>query len=129
MTEPTLRHTERFHRALAFACSQCGADMRYLGGLANAVGPGAQRVAEPGVWIVTERRRLGPALGTALSRSPKPLFRLRLAASGGVKISVEGTSFWVMALPPLKPSAWPATLRGYGVDDQLFLRVLRKTAA
>src|SRR2546423_4202618 len=129
MTELTLRHAERFHHALALACSQCGADMRYLGELANATGPGAQRVVDPGVWLVTERRHLGPALGTALSRSPKPLFLLRLAISGGVKISIAGTPFGMIALPPLKPAAWPAALRAYGVDDKLFLRVLRKTAA
>jgi hypothetical protein len=129
MTEPTLRHAERFHHALALACSQCGADMRYLGGIANATGPGAQQAAEAGVWLVTERGRLGPALGTALSRAPRPLFRLRLATSGGVKISVAGTPFGVIALPPMKPAAWPTALRAYGVDDQLFLHVLRKTAA
>lgn len=128
MAEPTLRHAERFHHALARACLQCGADMRYLGGLADAAQPGAQRAAEAGVWLVTERRRVGPALGTALSRAPKPLFRLRLATSGGVKISVAGKPFGVIALPPVKPAAWPAALRAYGVDDRLFLRVLRKTA-
>ena len=128
---PTLHQAEIFHLALQAAAQHCGLRASYLGALAGSYTVGAQPGYQSAMWAVEEP---GPAPSSAgLALQTTPLFVFALGAPAGTKIAFElklvGATLAVGVTGVSGGGSFRSALRRAGVDDKLFLDVLRRKSA
>jgi len=130
MRKPTLAEAEIFHLAVQAAAQHCGVRARYLGALGGSYTVGVKPAYEPAMWAIEKRT---PATSSGdLTLEPTPLFVFALGAPKETKCVFElklARATLAVGVTHVSGGSFRSALRRAGVDDKLFLDVLRRKSA